>query len=455
MSSAAELTSTRWTPADLWRRSGVRQIVLQALIMVAAFTVAGVLTQASIARLNEEGARRQVKGEAASMVDEWSQKGAAHLPHTIRKRSRLWRGFEYSLASADGRLIEGDRRLALVGAGWRDAPTGDGGAILTYTQRLPDGSWLSVGQDRAVERRQMRAIAQLLWLCGGMGVILALGASYLLARRTWRRVDALTRTAAVVASGDLDVRAPQQASGRTDDIDALIGDFNGMLDRIGRLIARVRQVTTDVAHDMRTPLTRVRHRLERLESAAAERPDLAEAVRRIDDDLAEILRTFDAMLQLADIESAGTLPGAADLAEVASRVAEAFRPDIEDGGRRLETQLTPMRVAGDADLLAQLVANLLENAIRHTPPGTTIRLAVDEVAGSPQLSVVDDGPGVPDHLRAAALAPFGRLEASRSTPGCGLGLSIAAAVAQRHRARFALRNASPGLQVTTTFPSAA
>ncbi|WP_374572098.1 ATP-binding protein [Phenylobacterium sp.] len=433
----------------------MRQIILQALIMVAAFSVAGVLTQAAIARLNEEGVRRQVQGEAASMVDEWRQKGADHLPHTIRKRARLWRGFEYSLAAPDGRLIEGDPRIALTGAGWRDVASGESGTILTYTQRLPNGSWLSVGQDQAVERRQMQAVARALWLCGGAGVLLALGASYLLARRTWRRVDQLARTAALVSAGDLEVRAPLRRSAKTDDVDDLARDFNGMLDRIVRLVGRVRQVTTDVAHDMRTPLTRVRHRLERLETAAADRPDLAEAVRQIDGDLAEILRTFDAMLQLADIESAGALPGTTDLADVAARVAEAFRPDIEESGRFLETRLGEAKVAGDADLLAQLVANLLENAMRHTPPGTRITLDVDEAGGRPRLSVTDDGPGVPADLHTAALAPFGRLEASRSTPGSGLGLSIAAAVAMRHRAQLSLCDARPGLQVVTVFPTAA
>lgn len=438
----------------LWRRSGVRQMALQALIMVVAFSIAGGLTLASVSRLSAEAARRRVLGEATSMLDEWRQKGADHLPHTIRKRTRLWRGFEYGLAGADGQRIEGDPRLILSAPGWRGAPTGGEGPILTYTQRLPDHTWLSVGQDQTMERRQMREVARLLWLCGGVGVLIALAASYLVSRPTWRRVDQLARAAAVVSSGDLDVRVPLRRAGKSDDVDDLARDFNGMLDRIVRLVGQVRQVTSDIAHDMRTPLTRVRHRLERLEAAASERPDFAEEVRRIDDDLTEILRTFDALLDLAEIESSGVLEGSTDLADVAARVAEAYRPDIEESGRSIETRLATALVCGDADLLAQLVANLLENALRHTPPGAHIVVAVEDQGETRRLTVADNGPGVPAHLRPAALAPFGRLEASRGAPGNGLGLSIAAAVALRHRAQFRLGDANPGLVVTASFPAA-
>lgn len=454
MSSAAERPAAWRAAAGLWRRTGVRQMLLQTLVVAAAFVIAGFLAQASIARLSEAGIRRQVLGEAGSMVEEWRQHGAAHLPHTIRKRSRLWRGFEYGLARPDGRLVEGDPDIVAAAAGWREATAG-GRTILAYTQRLPDGSWLSVGQDESVQRRQAAAVASALWACGGAGVLIALGVSALLYRRTWLRVDRLAQTAALVSAGDLKVRAPQRRAAKADDIDDLARDFNGMLDRIERLIAQVRQVTSDVAHDLRTPLTRVRHRLERLETAAADHPALAESVRQIDADIAETLRTFDALLHLADIESASTPPGMADLADVAARVTDAYRPDIEESGRSVEARFTSAKVFGDADLLAQLVANLLENAMRHTPTGTRIRVVVEADAGTARLSVVDDGPGVPEHLRAAALAPLVRLEPSRNTPGSGLGLSIVAAVATRHRAQLTLGDAAPGLAVTATFPAAA
>lgn len=454
MSSAADRPGLQRFAAGLWRRSGVRQMVLQALVMLVAFGVAGAFAGASIERVTEAATRRQVLGEANSMLAEWRQHGGAHLPHTVNKRTRLWRGFEYSLVSADGRLIAGDPRIAYAVAGWRETPRGDPSGILSFTRRLPDGTWLSVGQDEAIERGQLGALNRTLWLCGAGGVLIALTASILLYRRTWRRVDQLGRAAALVTAGDLDIRAPQRRARNADDIDDLTRDFNGMLDRLVRLVAQVRQVTTDVAHDLRTPLTRVRHRLERLEAAAADHPALAESVRQIDADIAETLRTFDALLHLADIESASTPPGATDLADVAARVTEAYRPDIEEGGRSVEARFTSAKVFGDADLLAQLVANLLENAMRHTPTGTRIRVVVEADAGAARLSVVDNGPGVPEHLRAAALAPLVRLEPSRNTPGSGLGLSIVAAVATRHRAQLTLGDAAPGLAVTATFPAA-
>ncbi|MBU4433657.1 MAG: HAMP domain-containing histidine kinase [Alphaproteobacteria bacterium] len=430
----------------------MRLMILQALIMILAFSVAGLLTQAAITELTDVAVRREVIGEANSLVEEWRKKGAAHLPLTIQKRTRLWRGFEYNIATPTGGWIAGDRRLVLSAPGWRTVQADKTVKILTYTQRLPDGTWLSVGQDLAVERRQLDAVARSLWISGGAGVLIALGASYLLARRTWRRIDQLAQTAAKVSSGNLNVRAPVRQTRETDEVDDLARAFNGMLDRVGRLVAQVRQVTTDVAHDMRTPLTRVRHRLERLEEAAKGDPALSAGVRRIDADLSEILRTFDAMLQLAEIESADRDMVGADLAEIAGRVGEAYRPDIECSGRRLILNLRPAPVAGEVELLSQMVANLLENALRHTPVGATMTLSVDQGGGRSRLVLSDDGPGVPAHLRAAALAPFGRLEASRNKPGSGLGLSIVAAVAARHGAKLDLGDARPGLIVSAVFP---
>jgi signal transduction histidine kinase len=230
-----------------------------------------------------------------------------------------------------------------------------------------------------------------------------------------------------------------------------------MLDEIATLVERIRWVSTNIAHDLRTPLTHVRQKLARVRAAASGDPQVLAAAKDVEADIDELLRTFDAMLRLAEIES-GPLAGRfkpVDLAELAGRIADAYRPDIEAGGRRLALKAPPAVVEGDADLIAQALANLVENAMRHTPGGTHIELAVETTGGRPRLRVSDDGPGIPEEKRQDALRHFFRLEASRTTPGSGLGLAIVAAVVARHHATLELLDAGPGLSVLISFPAVA
>jgi signal transduction histidine kinase len=436
----------------VWRRTGTRVLAFQAIALVLAFSVAGVLASISIREVTEQAYRAEVLGEAASLNDEWRHKGVGHLPFTVTKRSRLWHGFEYGLAAPGGGYLAGDLSLArLAHGGWTKQATAKG-RFLAYTEPLPGGGWLTVGRDLAAEQQQMLTLTMLLALSGAAGVAICLATAYLTTRWTWRRLDRLSSTAVLVAEGRLDVRAPVRRSGAPDEIDELSLAFNAMLDRISRLIVQLRGVTTDVAHDMRRPLTRLRQKLERLGRASAATPAIAAEVRRLDADFQEILRTFDALLQLAEIEGSPRPEGTVDLTEVAGRVSEALRPDIEDSGRTLEALMDAVTVKGDTDLVAQALVNLLENALRHTPAGTRIELRVEANGGAPRLRVRDNGPGIPPELRDAALAPLGRLEASRSTPGSGLGLAIASSVAVRHGARLELADAAPGLEVSISFP---
>jgi signal transduction histidine kinase len=437
-----------------WRRTGARLFAMQAAALVLAFGLTGVVACVSIQRLGEAALRAEIAGETRALEDEVRQKGVGHLPHTIAKRSRLWRGFEYGLAAADGRTLAGDPGLARLHVqGWSRAPFGQS-TVLGYTERLPDGGWVTVGRDLANQQRQLHTLSILLALSGAAGVAICLATAYVVMRWTWGRLDSLAATAAQVADGRLDVRAPVREGLARDEIDDLGLAFNQMLDRIGGLVDQLRRVTTDVAHDMRRPLNRLGQKLERLSRAADQAPAVAEQARRLEDDFQEIIRTFDALLQLADIEGRLRPEHLVDLAAVADRVTEALRPDIEASGRTLQAQLKPSTVAGDTDLLAQALANLLENALRHTPPGSSIEVLVgDDKSGAPRLLVRDDGPGIPPESRARALAPFGRLEASRSTPGSGLGLAIAASVATRHGGRLELADAGPGLEVSIAFPA--
>lgn len=435
-----------------WRRTGVRVLALQAVALVLAFVVAGALASVSIRQVSERAYRANVMGEIASLNDEAQHKGVGHLPYTVAKRSRLWHGFEYGLSGPGGGWLAGDASLARLNrVGWSKTDAAKG-QVLAYTEALPGGGRLSIGRDLSAEQRQMRDLAVLLALSAAAGVAICLAIAYLTTRWTWRRLDELSAVAALVAAGRLDVRAPVKSAAAPDEIDDFSLALNTMLDRISWLVDQLRRVTTDVAHDMRRPMTRLRQKLERLGRAAQTTPPVAEEVRRLDAEFMEILHTFDALLQLAEIEGAAAPEAFIDLTEVAERVAEALRPDIEDSGRVLEARMEKARVRGDTDLVAQALANLLENALRHTPAGTKIQLTVEENGGAPRLKVRDNGPGISPDQRDLALAPLGRLEASRSTPGSGLGLAIASSVATWHGARLELADAAPGLEVSIAFP---
>jgi signal transduction histidine kinase len=437
-------------------RLGVRLAFAQALVLVSALGLAGYLSHVSGELVARRAIDQSVAGETASIRDEFVQKGADHLPHTIEKRSRLWHGFEYRLAGPDGVWRAG----ALPGPGpelgWSTLSVARGaaaGRFRTYSTRLPDGSVLTVAQDLSPQARQAAAMTRNLFWCGAFGVAVGVAVTYLVMGGAWRRIAAVARAAHEVSAGRLDVRVETRGAGLRDDIDELSSAFNTMLAEIDDLMGQVRQVSTAIAHDLRTPLTRVRQQLERLKGAASATPEVLEGVLRIDEDLGELLRGFDAMLRLAEIENAqgGAHALPIDLAEVAVRVVEAYRPDIEEAGRSLIVHIEPASIRGDPQLIAQALANLLDNALRHTPARTPITLGVERRPGGAVLYVADQGGGVPPEQRAAVLQRFRRLDPSRSGVGCGLGLAIVAAIAGRHGASLTLGDAGPGLRVELRF----
>jgi len=226
-----------------------------------------------------------------------------------------------------------------------------------------------------------------------------------------------------------------------------------MLDRISALMESLRQVSNDVAHDLRTPLTRLR---QKLEARLAGAPD--PAIESALSDLDAILETFAALLRIAQIEGGARRAAfrPTDLAGLGRTVVEAFAPSAEDATQTLSLQATgPSVVDGDPELLTQMLVNLVENALRHAGDGASICVTVRENGPDVTLVVADDGPGVPDHEREKLFDRFYRLERSRSTPGSGLGLALVAAVAKLHGAEVRLIDAAPGLEARVTFPAAA
>ncbi len=290
-----------------------------------------------------------------------------------------------------------------------------------------------------------------LWTVG-LVAALGIGGGALLSRAFLARVDAIARTAEAIIGGDLARRAPGRGTG--DDLDRLAGTLNHMLDRIGALMDSLRQVSTDVAHDLRTPLSRLYQRLEEARLHARSVPEYEAAVDGAVREAEGLLDTFSALLRIAQVEGASPRAGFGDvdLSAVADAVADAYRPDAEEGGRRLMADVAPgVVVRGDQELLTQALANLVENALRHTPAGTRIGVSLRLGRHGACLAVEDDGPGVLAEDLPRLTHRFYRGEHSRTTPGNGLGLSLVAAVAELHGAALHLAAVAPGLQARLCF----
>ena len=442
--------------------TGVRLAVLQAALLIAIFWAAGSITKFSVKVIYRHEVQTRILGEAAALTALDRDKGVAAVARTIAQNERLPDGLEYRLEGPDGSALSDDLPKTGTAPGWTYLDWDDAHVpgrpyqdLLVYTQRLPDGASLTIAQDLSEESKLRHALKRVLFWCGALGAVTGLLLSVLLGSGALRRVQAIMAAARAVAGGRMDVRAPARKAWIPDDIDALGATFNTMLDTLDTLVGRLRWVSADIAHDLRTPLTHVKQKLELLKSETAASPSTVAACQEIDRDIDELLRTLDAMLRLAEIENdrhaARFQP--VDLAELTSRVIDAYRPDLEASGRRLEVQLQPVRFSGDADLVAQAIGNLIENALRHTPPGASISVRVARQGDKAVFTVADDGPGIPALEREAVLQRFHRLETSRTTRGSGLGLPIVAAIAKRHGATLELGDAAPGLTAALAFPA--
>ncbi len=316
------------------------------------------------------------------------------------------------------------------------------------------GAYLFVGlstlQLHEMEELVVRAFA---W---GLAVVilLSVGSGAAMSLSFLRRIEAVSQTSRDIIGGDLQRRIPQRGSG--DEFDHLAASLNAMLDRIQGLMEGLRQVTNDIAHDMRTPLTRLRQRLELAQRRDTSDPATAVVIEQTLRDIDAILETFGALLRIAQIESGARKAGFAllDLAEVLRNVVEIYQSAFEEKDQLLDVQIDSMlTVNGDRELLTQLFANLLDNAVRHSPQGAHISLCARREGERIDVSIADDGPGIPAQFRDKVLQRFFRLEGSRSTPGNGLGLSLAQAIARLHDSELVLSDRTPGLCVTVALRS--
>ncbi len=280
----------------------------------------------------------------------------------------------------------------------------------------------------------------------------AILAGLFLGRRFMAQVDAITQTCERVISGKLNERIPMR--GRGDEWDRLARAINEMLDRISSLLENLQQVSSDVAHDLRTPLTRLRNRLEAARERSTGVVEYSAAITSALEDTDRLLSLFSALLRISQIEAGTRVQSfaAVELSALLERLFQIYLPVAEDCGHSLSRELQPdLIIRGDAELLTQLFSNLIENALGHTPVGTHIRLIAAAVDGECVACVTDNGPGVPPDDLGKVTRRFYRGSSSRSSAGHGLGLSLVAAIAQLHSAKLQLADAGPGLRVDLVF----
>src|SRR5687767_7035452 len=312
---------------------------------------------------------------------------------------------------------------------------------------------LLVGRDI----RELVAIRQVLRRAAFYGITLtlalALAGGVLIAVSAERRLAGINRTTRQIMSGDLSRRAPLKGS--DDEHDELAQNINAMLDQIEHLLEGMRHVGDSVAHDLRGPITRLRNRLETV--AAAEQPnrdDLADCVVQLD----QVLATFNALLRIARVES-GAFRSAfttVDLQPIVRDVCELYQAAAEDQHITLEADTKgPVEVFGDRELLAQVLTNLVDNAVKYTPAGGVVRVALERAGDTARLRIADSGPGIAAADRGRVLQRFTRLDRARSQPGNGLGLALVNAVTLQHHGRLTLGDNEPGLVVTVELPALA
>ena len=370
--------------------------------------------------------------------------------------------FRYALIDPRGVRIAGQVPYSDLGEEWQELEGEDeesGGenedAILGgHGVRLPGGWLLWVGRDVETLHELRERLAGAVSAAMAVTIALALGAGVFMGWQVSRRVEAMNRTARSIMAGDLTRRLAVRGTG--DEFDRLAEQFNAMLERIQALMENLRQVSSNIAHDLRTPLAHLRHRLEELRGRTLTTVQYQDAVDQAIGETDTILATFEALLRIAQIESGRrrTAFTRVDLSALLEELAETYAPVAEDMGHKLSAEVSAgVHVQGDRRLLTQMLVNLIENALRHTPAGTRVEMRLPEPAQSGALvTVSDNGPGVPEQERDKIFRRFYRLDASRTTPGSGLGLSLVAVIAELHDVTITLKDNRPGLRVDLQFP---
>ncbi|MGF1562326.1 MAG: sensor histidine kinase [Geminicoccaceae bacterium] len=410
-----------------------------------------------------------IAADLHGLGDQYQLGGVRRLERVIERRSarRPDRGAIYLLTEPDGLPIAGNidrlpsarsRRDGFIRFTIETQPDGEHRAehrALGKVFRLRTGEFLLVGRDVEPIMQGRDRVRRAILSALGFTLILSVIGGYLMSRQLTRRIEAINTTTQRIIEGDLSQRIA--TIGNADEFDRLGNNLNTMLDRIEQLLTSMRQVSDDVAHDLRTPLTRMRTRLELALIGDKSDAELRQALDESLSDAERMIATFNALLAIARTEAGSDDQALApvDLATILRDAVELYAPLAEEKGLQLERACVDGQcIVGNAALLSQAFANLLDNAVKYTPEGGRIEVLCEAAADGPRVTIADSGPGIPAEERERVLERFVRLERERGTSGNGLGLSLVRAIAQRHRAKLVLGDNQPGLRVTIDFPRA-
>ena len=440
-------------------------MVHAALFSVAVLLLFTIVYWSTVNSITEQ-LENEIRAELNALIVERRAEGVQGITDTITRRLDGDRSGAYLLLQDVRGRIVGNLPELEAHDGWMDLPS----PVDPTTNRrhkehvihakgrlFEDGSFLLVGRDTYPLRELREIIVRGFLACGLATIAVALSIGVMTSTGVVRRLRSISVASSEIMQGDLSRRL--DVGNRGDEFDELAGHVNAMLDRIQRLIEDLQQVSNDIAHDLRTPLTRLRQRLELAVSADARCGVTGCPIAgKIEQAIAEadiLLDTFSAMLRIAQIDSGSRRAGfrTVDLSGLLESLADTYGPVAEDTCHEVQSDIAPgVSINGDAELLTQMFANLIENAIKHTPERSTVSLSL--IQANPRIVgvVADNGPGIPPDMRARACKRFVRLESSRTTAGNGLGLSLVAAIAHLHDIDLDLGDNHPGLRVSLRFP---
>ncbi|MFZ1470905.1 MAG: HAMP domain-containing sensor histidine kinase [Paracoccaceae bacterium] len=446
-------------PADLWRQSSFRLALGITLFTLATLVLAGSIGYGLMRGKLAERQDARITEIVLAIQQTSLQGDETDLVEAITTRIRAadeWSTI-YLLKDPAGKVLAGNIDNVPLAEGWSTVPAETLGVDADPTYRLFSGKAGAYGLTVGIGNSDLDDLQEIVLGAVGWAALAALlvtvALAAALALRVQKRLATVESAVARLAQGDLSARLP--VSKRGDDLDRISAAINASLARLASLVEAMRQVSTDIAHDLRTPLLRLRIRIEE----AARKARIGDAM---DDDLAAAIaqceaidHTFAALLRIAQIESGTRREKFApvDLAALLDEVAEVYVDVAEDSGQTLHRNCTmPAWVMGDKELLTQLFANLIENAIRHCPAGTVITCKVRVQENRVTASVCDNGPGIPAQEHDKVLRRLYRMEQSRTSEGSGLGLALVKAVADLHGGTLTLTETTPGLTVEVQMP---
>jgi signal transduction histidine kinase len=452
-----------------------------------AVLLLGFLYAATVGRLGIE-ADQAARREMSDLAVIWSTGGVQSLNMEVIQRASRADETLYVLVRPDGTVLSGnidaapldlsqvrrpqpnsalDPQSAIANAFSYERPNLDNGQLQRRRARGlflagPDGFGLFVARDLGPGVEAADQVAQVIWM-GGAGVLaFALVGGFLSARQAASRVDELSRTTRAVVGGDLRRRAAVRTirPGDGDEFDDLTEDLNAMLERIERLVGAARTTGDSIAHDLRSPLTRLRARLESAAAGAKTEDDLRDAIEDSLTQLDGVVATFNAVLRLSRLEAGeGGQLEPLDASGLLVQLADMFEPVVDDKGLVFTAEIAAdLTMMADKSLLAQALSNMLDNAVKYTQAGQVILGGKRTDAGEIELFVCDSGMGIPVASRAQVTERFARLDAARSLPGTGIGLSLALAISELHQGRFELtdgivHDSGTGLRASIIIPA--